>query len=100
MAKPENVLRSQAFILSEVIYNQDDFSIATGYSIGSEEIHLAMRWNGGENGVGFPRAFNHSLWFPINKELTKSILLGLKNHQNNCNEVELMKIHEVIEQLQ
>lgn len=82
MPKPEDVKSSQAFKLKTVIYNHDDFAIAVGEIVGNPEIQMAMRWNG-EKGdeVGFPRAFNHSLWFLISQNLTYSILEGIKDNK-------------------
>lgn len=74
MIVPEKLKKSQAFTLKEVIYNKGGFSIGIGKTIGNENPHLVMRWNGRKDDIGFPRAFNNPLWFPVSDEISQMFL--------------------------
>ncbi|BAO55013.1 hypothetical protein [Nonlabens marinus] len=82
MPNPETVQQSQSFNLDKVIYNDDDFAIAVGVRSGEDKICLAMRWNGDENGAGFPFAGKHPLWLSLPSDLTQTFLLGLLQKQS------------------
>ncbi|SHM53188.1 hypothetical protein [Flavobacterium xanthum] len=77
MPAPESVKQSQTFILKEVIYNHDGFSIAVGLLMGYSKLVCAMRWNGKDDKTGFPYAFNNALWLHLPGELTLNNLSGL-----------------------
>lgn len=61
--QPENV-KPAKFHKHTIIYNDGDFSIAYGIWEGSDK-RLAMRWNGGEDEIGYPSQGGNPLWFQL-----------------------------------
>lgn len=62
--KPENVNPTN-FKVIKVIYNNKDFSVAYGKWTESGKERLAMRWNGGDDGKGYPSVFDNPMWFQL-----------------------------------
>lgn len=76
MPAPQNV-NPQKFKVINVLYDYDDFSVALGTWTPSSTIAVAMRWNDGLDGNGYPKVFTHPQWFLISEHLAKNILSGL-----------------------
>ena len=64
--RPENV-KPEKFKAHTVIYNNRDFSIAYGIWENSSS-RIAMRWNGDEDGLGYPSQGGNPLWFQLPNE--------------------------------
>lgn len=73
--KPENV-NPRNFNLEEVLYDNNEFSIAYG-KFENGENSIAMRWNGSENDAGYPKTFGNPMWFVIHNDLKQVILKSL-----------------------
>jgi hypothetical protein len=66
--KPENV-KPKNFELIEIVYDNEEFSIAYGSYRGGEKC-IAMRWNGrDEEDPGYPKTFKNPMWMIINDSL-------------------------------
>ncbi|OXG04296.1 hypothetical protein BC749_103380 [Flavobacterium araucananum] len=76
MPQPQNV-NPEKFKVISVLYNQNDFSISFGTWTPNNSLHIAMRWNDGEDGNGYPKVFAHPQWFLISNDIAKSILIGI-----------------------
>jgi hypothetical protein len=63
---PEQV-KPAKFRVHTIVYNDGDFSVAYGKWENSE-VRLAMRWNGDENGLGYPNQGGNPLWFQLPSE--------------------------------
>jgi hypothetical protein len=61
---PEDV-KPAKFRVHTIIYNEKEFSVAYGHWEEEDDIRLAMRWNGGENGIGYPSQGGNPLWFQL-----------------------------------
>jgi|JI10StandDraft_1071094.scaffolds.fasta_scaffold1008350_2 hypothetical protein len=76
MAEPSKVT-SDTFKVIEIIYNDTEFSVALGIWKNDTK-HIAMRWNGTGEEIGFPQTFGRSTWLLIPQDLsvifTKSLL--------------------------
>jgi hypothetical protein len=76
MPSPETV-NTNKFTVEKVLFNYDDFSIASGIWNPNGAYALAMRWNDGEDGHGFPKVFGNPQWFIVSEDAAKSVLTGL-----------------------
>lgn len=81
MANPENV-NPEKFKVIRVLYNYDDFSISYGTWTPNGTRQIAMRWNDGYDGSGYPKTFGHPQWFLITEHLAKVLLTGVLNSSN------------------
>ena len=71
--EPEQV-NPKNFDVINILYDNESFSIAYGIWEGGTT-HLAMRWNGeSDEDPGYPKLFNHPIWFLISEELKIPIL--------------------------
>ena len=89
--KPENV-NPKNFQLIEIVYNNNDFSIAYGKF--EDGINcIAMRWNGDENDAGYPKTFGNPMWFIIDNRLKQLFLKSLigEKFANNAKILEVLK---------
>lgn len=76
MPKPQEV-NPKNFELVKVLFDNGDFSIASGTWNGKEGT-IVMRWNGDdENDMGYPKTFGHPMWFVVHDDLKKMILKGI-----------------------
>jgi hypothetical protein len=41
---------------------------------------IAMRYNDGDDGAGYPKGFGHPQWFIVSEDISKNILTGLLNN--------------------
>jgi hypothetical protein len=67
--EPQNVTPNN-FKTESILYNQDGFSIAYGEWQEDGTKHLAFRWNGKADELGFPQSFGNPTWFLIPSDLT------------------------------
>lgn len=84
MPKPEDV-NPQNFQVDKILYNDGDFSIAWG-QWENNEMRLGMRWNGEAEDPGYPKLFNHPVWFVLPEALALPILkslIGINSSVNN-----------------
>jgi len=81
MPQPEDVNPAK-FTVDKVLFNYDDFSIAYGTWTPSGLKALAMRWNDGDDGAGYPKAFGHPQWFIISEDISRNILIGLLGYSS------------------
>lgn len=88
---PKNVNPSN-FELLDVIYDNDDFSIAYGIFEEGEKC-IAMRWNGHLDDPGYPKTFGYPMWFIIDNALKNIFLKSLIYEENADNEkiIEILK---------
>ncbi len=86
--RPENV-KPEKFRAHTIIYNNRDFSIAYGIWENSSN-RIAMRWNGGEEGIGYPSQGGNPLWFQLPNEgiWTSTILEAVEKIQQYENKIE------------
>ena len=91
---PENV-NPNNFAVRQVLYNNDDFSIAFGTWEDSND-YLAMRWNGSEKDAGYPKVFGHPMWFIVENELTIPFLRSLIGNGNTDQEKLITTINELL----
>lgn len=61
---PENV-KPAKFHVHKIIYNSNEFAVAYGIWEDDGEKRLAMRWNGGIDGIGYPSQGGNPLWFQL-----------------------------------
>lgn len=91
---PENV-NPNNFAVKQVLYNNDDFSIACGtWEDGID--YLAMRWNGSEKDAGYPKLFGNPMWFIVENELTIPFLRSLIGNENTDQERLITTINEIL----
>lgn len=76
MSQPQDV-NPQKFKVISVLYDHDDFSICIGTWIPNNTIQVAMRWNEGDDGKGYPKTFGNPQWFLTSEFVAKSLLHGL-----------------------
>ncbi|MEP2771668.1 MAG: hypothetical protein ABJH05_05945 [Fulvivirga sp.] len=76
MPAPEYV-NPEKFKVVKVLYNHNDFSVALGTWTPSNEQIIGMRWNDGEDGKGYPKAFGNPQWFVVSNDIAKNTLSGL-----------------------
>jgi len=83
--KPE-LVNPRNFNVIEIIYDNDEFSIAYG-KFESGDNCIAMRWNGDdEDDKGYPKTFGNPMWFIIDnrlKQLFIKSLIGEKFAKND-----------------
>ncbi|MCX8519635.1 MAG: hypothetical protein ORN21_05840 [Methylophilaceae bacterium] len=78
--RPETVTAPKhSWILKQVIFNSNGFSVAEGTWEGKET--LAIRWNGDDNsnGIGNPQSRGIPTWFVLPDELHKCVLKEIQN---------------------
>lgn len=68
--KPENVNPSN-FVVEQIIYKEDSFSIAVGI-FGEDEVRrFAMRWDGeSDDDLGYPQTYGKAMWFQLPDDLS------------------------------
>ena len=76
MPEPQNV-NPRKFKVINVLYDDDEFSVAHGNSSSGDEI--GMRWNGGD-GVGYPNTHGHPQWFILSSFIARNVLSSLLTH--------------------
>lgn len=91
---PENV-NPNNFEVKQILFNNDDFSIAFGTWEDSND-YLAMRWNGGVNDVGYPKVFGHPMWFIVDNELRIPLLQSLIGNENTNKEELIKTLNELL----
>lgn len=76
MPAPSKVHHSK-FPVKHILYDDGDFAIAWGkYDKGRK--CLGMRWNrGGKSNLGYPKLFQHPVWFVLPNELSVSFIKAL-----------------------
>lgn len=89
---PENVNPAN-FKVEQIIFNNEDFSIAYGVWDSDGNKYVAMRWNGDDEDAGYPKVFGHPMWFLIDRELKLPILQSLIGLENT-NKDKLIKVLE------
>ena len=92
--KPENVNPGN-FNVDCILFNNADFSIAYGTWEDNEK-YLAMRWNGEDGELGYPKVFTHPMWFMVDRSLILPILQSLIGQTNVDNEKLLRILAEVV----
>ncbi|KAF0206107.1 MAG: hypothetical protein FD173_421 [Gallionellaceae bacterium] len=75
MPKPQDVNPGN-FSVERVIYNNGEFSIAYGVWEKTQKV-IAMRWNGDDKDMGYPKTFGNPMWFIVHSDLKPMILKGL-----------------------
>lgn len=89
---PEKV-NPRNFEIDEIIYDNDDFSIAYGKFENGENC-IAMRWNGyGDSDKGYPKTFGNPMWFIIDNRLKQIFIKSLigEKFANNSNILKVLK---------
>ena len=79
------------FELIDVIYDNDDFSIAYGIFEEGDKC-IAMRWNGDLDNPGYPKTFGYPMWFIVDNSLKNTILKSLLFEEN----ADTQKIIEIL----
>ena len=79
------------FELIDVIYDNDDFSIAYGIFEEGDKC-IAMRWNGALDNPGYPKTFGYRMWFIVDNSLKNTILKSLLFEEN----ADTQKIIEIL----
>lgn len=85
--QPENVNPAN-FTVEQILYNQNNFSIAVGIWQDDGTRRLAMRWNernGEPDDKGYPSVFQHPMWFqlPSNEDISAVIQTLVDNNPSN-----------------
>lgn len=80
MPKPEEV-NPQNFTVVKVLYSDGYFSIAWGKWQGNSDV-LAMRWDGDEHDMGYPKTFGHPVWFIIPENLSICFIKSIIGNEN------------------
>ncbi len=78
MITPSQVNHSK-FPVQHLLYDDGSFAIAWGSYDGGPE-QLGMRWSGDpakKDDVGYPKLFQHPVWFMIPEALSISVCKGL-----------------------
>lgn len=73
--EPEKV-NSNKFKVEDIIYNNGDFSIAYGLFVDGGNC-IAMRWNGVDSNMGFPKSSGKPTWFVVHNKLKIEFLKSL-----------------------
>jgi hypothetical protein len=73
MPAPTQVHHSK-FPDKQVLYNSGGFAVAWGTYDGRRKC-LGMRWNGGPNDPGYPKRFQHPVWFVLPAKLSLRVCL-------------------------
>lgn len=94
MPEPKEVNPSK-FTVDRVLYNNNDFSIVFGTWNPNNSRVIAMRWNEGEDGNGYPKAFGNPQWFIIEESVSVNILSGLLTNASISRE-EYLNILDVL----
>ena len=90
---PQNV-NPNNFTVIHILFNNEDFSIA--YGTWQDDLnYLAIRWNGNEADVGYPKVFGHPMWFLIDNELRIPLLRSLIGNINT----DAPRLLQVLEEL-
>jgi len=69
-------VKHSKFPVDHVLYDDGDFSIAWGTYDGGRRC-LGMRWNGDPNDAGYPKLFQHPVWFVLPEELSVPFVKSL-----------------------
>lgn len=83
MPRPAEVNPSN-FRVEQIVYETEVFSIASGIWEDGRS-HLAMRWNGEGENIGYPKLFNNPVWFIIPRELAIPILKSILHESGSDN---------------
>ena len=98
---PELVTPSN-FPEPEIIYDVNGFAIAIGTWFGEDDeespLTIAMRWNESPTDIGYPKVFNHPMWFIVAPELRKLILEGLLS-STNLTSVRRERIEAILQEI-
>lgn len=93
--RPENV-NPKNFKVESILYNDKRFSIAYG-TWENQQKHLAMRWNGdSEEEIGYPKVFQHPMWFLIAEDLKIPILKSIIDLGNANNKEILAALEDAL----
>ena len=76
MPQPQDV-NPEKFKVINVLFNHNDFSISVGTWTPNNSTQIAMRWNDGDDGNGYPKVFAHPQWFLISDDVARNLLHGL-----------------------
>lgn len=86
MPIPESVNPTK-FTVERVLFNHEDFSVSYGVWNPTGNRVVAMRWNEGEDGSGYPKNFGYPQWFIVSDDIMRNVLVGLLNNSMlNLNE--------------
>jgi len=70
----------EKFTVEMVLFDHNDFSIVYGTWHPSNSRVIGMRWNDGDDGAGYPKAFGYPQWFVVSDDISKNILTGILNN--------------------
>ena len=79
MPKPESV-NPDKFKVTSILFNHNDFAVSYGTWTPNNSKVVAMRYNDGDDGAGYPKVFGHPQWFIISEDISKNVLTGLLNN--------------------
>jgi hypothetical protein len=79
MPKPESV-NPEKFKVIRILFNHNDFAVSYGTWTPNKAKVIAMRYNDGDDGAGYPKVFGHPQWFIVSEDISKNILTGLLNN--------------------
>jgi len=96
MIAPTQVYHSK-FPVQHLLYDDSEFAIAWGsYDGGPEQI--GMRWSGNPanaDDVGYPKLFQHPVWFMLPQVLSVSIAKGLVG-ASNADQTAVLQVLEAL----
>ena len=72
MPNPKDV-NPNNYKVKSILYDDNSFSIAIGTWKTQQNI-LAMRWNGDDKDMGYPKTFGHPMWFIVTDKLKQPII--------------------------
>jgi len=77
-----------------VLYDNGEFAIAWGTYDGGQKL-LGMRWNGGPNDPGYPKLFQHPVWFVLPNELSVPLVRALLGEESADNQALLRVLEDL-----
>jgi hypothetical protein len=83
MPRPSD-FEHKKFPVEEILYEDEEFSVAYGQWEGEVDPgpRIGMRWNGQGDDAGYPKLFQHPVWFMLPEHLTVSTLRGLQDQEH------------------
>lgn len=80
------------FPVDHVLYDNGEFAVAWGTYDGGPRC-LGMRWNGGPSDPGYPKLFQHPVWFVLPWQLSVPLVKALLG-TSSADDTALLKVLE------
>jgi len=96
MIAPNQVSHSK-FPVQHILYDDGVFAVAWGSYDGHPE-QLGMRWSGdpaNPDDIGYPKLFQHPVWFMVPEALSVSIVKGLLG-ASNADQAAVLQVLEAL----